>query len=505
MKFFKTANIKQLDRYTIENEPISSIDLMERAAMKLRETIVSLFPEKKSIYIFAGQGNNGGDALALARLLIEEGYEVYTYLCNPTKKLSLDCKKNKERLLEIADIHFTEIVNEFIPPVLKEEDVVIDGLFGSGLNKALEGGFAALVRYINSSPAQVISIDIPSGLFGEKNITSNIEQIIIKADITLTFQFPKLAFLFSENEKYTGDVKVLDIGIHPEAIKKTPTDLFLLQKNEVKGIIKKREKFSHKGNYGHGLLFSGSFGKMGAAVLSATAAMRSGIGLLTAHVPECGKTILQTAIPEAMLNVDSFYENIATLPDLTHYSAFGVGPGIGTSAHTSTFLESLLSSVKNKPVILDADALNIISTWPIIGNAFPKNCIITPHPKEFDRLAGNSENSYQRFIKAQSFAKKYQIYVVLKGAYTAILCPTGEAYFNTTGNPGMATAGSGDVLTGILLSLVCQGYTLKEAAILGVYLHGLAGDIAAAEISQESMIARDIIGHLGKAFCELKK
>ena len=504
MKIFSTSAIKELDKYTIEKEPISSIDLMERAATALSQEIVSRFDMSHKIYVFAGQGNNGGDALALSRLLIQKGYSVYTFLCNPTNKLSFDCKNNKDRLLEISNVQFTEIVNEFLPPVLTEDDIVIDGLFGSGLNKPLEGGFAALVRYINHSPAKVISIDVPSGLFGEDNLDIE-DQTIIKADITLTFQFPKLAFFFAENDQFVGDFYVLDIGIHEEAIEKTASSIHFVEKEDVASLLKKRCKFSHKGTFGHGLLFAGSYGKIGASVLSATACLRTGIGLLTTHVPECGKTIMQTTVPESMLSVDSLYEAISLLPDLTNYSALAVGPGLGSYVQTSAFIENLLSSANELPIVLDADALNIISSWPIIDHVFPVNCIITPHPKEFDRLAGESTTAYQRFLKAQAFAKKHHIFVLLKGAYTAIICPSGECYFNSTGNPGMATAGSGDVLTGILLSLLAQGYSLKEAAIIGVYLHGLAGDIAVQNLSEESLIARDIYNNLGNAFSRLKE
>lgn len=503
MKLFTTNEIRNLDKYTIEHEPIASIDLMERAAGVLADAIIRRFDTSRKVYVFAGQGNNGGDALALARILLAKGYTVFTYLCNPTRKLSVDCSKNKGQLLQIPDVSFVEIINEFIPPVLTKDDVVIDGLFGSGLKKPLEGGFAGLVRYINSSPAYVVSIDIPSGLFGENNDRSD-NQIIVEADLTLALQFPKLSFLLADCNRFIGEVEVLDIGIHKDSIIKTQTDFFLLEKEEVAGLLKKRNKFAHKGVFGHGLLCAGSYGKMGAAVLSALACMRSGVGLLTAHVPECGKTVMQTVVPEAMLNIDSMYEFLIHIPDLGACTAVAIGPGIGTSTQTSAFLENFLLKFGTTPVVLDADALNIISVWPISENVFPENCIITPHPKEFDRLAGKSISSYDRFAKARSFAIRNRLYVILKGAFTLIACPDGMCYFNPTGNPGMATAGSGDVLTGILLALLAQGYSLKDASLLGVYLHGLAGDLAEKDTSEESLIARDIINYMGKAFVALK-
>ncbi len=506
MKLFSTSDIQKIDKYTITNEPISSIDLMERAATEVVNEITSRYDVSHKIYIFAGPGNNGGDALVVARLLLGKSYSVFVYLCNPSGKLSPDCRVNKDRLLkEHTNSNFTEIVNEFAPPKLTEKDIIIDGLFGSGLNKPLEGGFAGLVRYINASSAKVISIDIPSGMFGEDNSNKFEEQIIVEAELTLTFQFPKIAFFFAENSPYFGEIKILEIGIHPDAIRQTHSNISTLEKEDISKLLKKREKFSHKGNYGQGLLFAGSFGKMGAAILSATACLRSGIGLLTTHVPECGIIPLQTAVPESMGSIDPFAETITTLPELKQFSAFGVGPGLGTSTQTAAFLENLLATTGEHPIVIDADALNIISTWPVIDNVFPKNCIITPHPKEFDRLAGKSSTSYERFIKAQNFAKKHKVFVILKGAYTTIACPSGECFFNTTGNPGMATAGSGDVLTGIILALLAQEYTVKEAALIGVYLHGLAGDLASEEKSEESMIARDIIDKIGNAFKYLKK
>lgn len=503
MKLFTTSDIRNLDKYTIEKEPVSSVELMERAAKKFVDEFISRFDKSRHVYVFAGYGNNGGDALTVARMLLSKSYEVHAFLCNPEKRLSSDCRINKDRLLEEPNMRFTEINSEFIPPPLTEQDVVIDGLFGSGLDKPLTGGFAGLARYINASPASVVAVDIPSGLFGE-DTGIPAEQSIVKADLTLTFQFPKLSFLFPENAPYIGECKILDINIHPDAIKTVDSDFYLLEKEDVVKLLKKRNLFSHKGNYGHGLLFTGSFGKIGAGILSAKACLRSGIGLLTTHIPECGISAMHTAVPETMLNVDTADHNITEFPDLAPYSAFAAGPGLGTSPQTSAFLENLLSEVGIRPIVLDADALNIISTWPVVDNAFPDNCILTPHPKEFDRLAGDSQTAYERLTKARRFAREHKVFIILKGAYTAITCPDGTCFFNTTGNPGMATGGSGDVLTGMILSFLAQGYSPKNASVLGVYLHGLAGDVAAEKLSEESMIAGDIVNNIGEAFLRLK-
>jgi len=503
MKLFTTSDIRKLDKYTIEKEPVSSIDLMERAGKKFTDEFISRFDNSRHVYVFAGQGNNGGDALVIARMLLSKSYEVHVFLCNPEKRLSSDCRVNKDRLLEEPNVRFTEINSEFLPPTLTRNDIIIDGLFGSGLNKPLEGGFAGLVRYINDSPATVVAVDIPSGLFGEDTrITDN--QPIVKADFTFTFQFPKLSFFFPESAPYIGVCKILDINIHPDAIKSVDTDFYLLEQDEVANLLKKRNKFSHKGNYGHGLLFVGSFGKIGAGILSVKACLRSGIGLLTAHIPECGMSAMHAAVPETILSLDPSDQYITEFPDLTPYTAFAAGPGLGTFTRTSAFLENLLSNIDTRPIVLDADALNIVATWPVIDNVFPDNCILTPHPKEFDRLAGSSQTSYERLTKARNFVREHKVFVVLKGTYTAIVCPDGDCFFNTTGNPGMATGGSGDVLTGMILSFLAQGYSPKQAAVLGVYLHGLAGDIAAEKISEESMIAGDIVDNIGEAFLQLK-
>lgn len=498
---FTTSQVKDLDRYTIENEPIASIDLVERAATVFFHEFTRHFSRQARIFVFAGQGNNGADALAVARLLADESFKVETYLFNPTNQLSPECDQNKMRLLTCEGVEFVEVRGAFEPPVLGENDIVIDGLFGSGLNRPLSGGFAAVVNYINQSGATVVSIDIPSGLFGEDN-SRNDPQAIIRADMTLTFGFPKLAFLLRENEAYVGEWKMLDIGLHQQAIRKTETPYSFLDEEDVADMYRPRERFAHKGDYGHALLIAGSRGKIGASLLSARSCLRSGAGLLTVHLPQRGEQILQTAFPEAMLSFDPHSERFTHVPELGSYSAVGVGPGIGLHLETASAFERLLERW-NKSLVIDADALNIISSNRDLYKKIPLRSILTPHPKEFDRLAGESNNGFERLQKARSFAAEYGVYVVLKGAYTAICSPEEKVRFNPTGNPGMATAGSGDVLTGVLLGLLSQQYTPEEAAVLGVYLHGLAGDLASAQRSPESLVAGDITELLGKAFRQL--
>lgn len=498
MKIFATDKVKDLDQYTIQYEPISSPDLVERAATMFMHEFCRRYSKQIRIVIFAGQGNNGADALAVARLLVEEGYRVETVLFNPSNHLSYDCQLNKERLLKMEGVEFAEVIENFMPPELSERDIVIDGLFGSGLNRPLTGGFAAVVQYLNQSEATIVSIDIPSGLFGEDN-RQNDPDAIIRADVTLSFQFPKLAFLLAENEQYVGEWKVLDIGIHPDIIDQTPCPYYFVQEEDVAAVFQPRDKFAHKGTFGHALLIAGSRGKMGAALLAARSCLRSGVGLLTVHIPQRGEYAFQTAFPEAMLSFDPNKEFFSALPDISAYSAVGIGPGLGQHMESAGALERLLSTA-GRPVVIDADALNLLASNHDLIARIPPRSILTPHPKEFDRLAGNSADDFERLMKAQSFAAEHKVCVVLKGAYTAICTAEGNVYFNSTGNPGMATAGSGDVLTGIILGLLTQGHEPETAAVAGVFLHGMAGDLAAVYRSEESMIAGDITDMLGKAF-----
>lgn len=498
MKIFATEQVKDLDQYTIQHEPVSSPDLVERAATVFIHEFCRRYSKQTRIVVFAGQGNNGADALAIARLLIDEGYRVETILFNPTNHLSYDCELNKERLLKTEQVEFTEVVDNFIPPELGTHDVVIDGLFGSGLNRPLTGGYAAVVNYLNQSEATVVAIDIPSGLFGEDNRTND-PDAIVRADVTLTFQFPKLAFLLAENAPYVGEWKVLDIGLHPDVIEQTPCPYYFVQEEDVAAVFRPRDRFAHKGTFGHALLIAGSRGKMGAALLAARACLRSGAGLLTVHVPQRGEAIFQTAFPEAMLSFDTNQEFFSALPDITPYAAVGIGPGLGQHLESAAALDRLLSTSAH-PVVIDADALNLLASNHDLIRRIPARSLLTPHPKEFDRLAGDSASDYERLIKAQSFAAEHKLCIVLKGAYTAVCTAEDNIYFNSTGNPGMATAGSGDVLTGILLGLLAQGYEPETAAVAGVFLHGTAGNLAAVYRSEESMIASDITDLLGKAF-----
>jgi len=500
MKIITCEQIRKVDEYTIENEPISSVDLMERASDSCFQWIKEKLGNFLSVKLFIGPGNNGGDGLALARMLATEENTVSVYMLTDPEKLSPDALINFKCLKRYnIDVFFLQ---ENVLPELIETDIIIDALFGSGLSRSIEGLAAKVIKHINQSSSIIIAIDVPSGLFGENN-KLNRSEAITEATYTLTFQFSKLAFLFAENEKNVGELVILDIGLAIEAIDMQESSYYLMEDFEIASLLIKRNKFSHKGTYGHALLFSGSYGKMGAALLASQACLRSGAGLLTTHMPAIGNSILQTAFPEAMVSIDALDDKISNIPVLDNYSAIGIGPGIGKSEETTEALHQLLLMVK-VPLILDADALNILALNPDWIQLLPPETILTPHPGEFDRLVGFSENSFERHLKQISFSQKTKTIVVLKGAYSSISTPEGMCFFNSTGNPGMATAGSGDVLTGIILSLLTQKYNPLNAALIGVFIHGLAGDLALENSSEEGIIASDIINNLGKAFKTIK-
>lgn len=503
MKIFTTASIKQLDAFTIENEPISSIDLMERASQALAKAISERWDASTPFTVFAGPGNNGGDALAVSRILAGKGYKLEVYLFNTQNSLSPDCHTNKERLNGIPTIDFHEVTSQFTPPVLTTDHVVIDGLFGSGLNKALSGGFAAVVKYINASSATVVAIDIPSGLMGEDN-TYNVQSGIIRANLTLSLQLPKLALLFAENEPYVGEWQLLDIGLSEEAIEEVETDFFMLENEDMPYLVKSRNKFAHKGNFGRALLIAGSQGMAGASVLAAKACLRSGVGLLTVHVPFCNNTIVQTSVPEAMTQIDISETCFASAIDTDDYQAVGIGPGLGKAAETEAALLEQIDACQT-PMVVDADALNLLGEKRSYIGRLPKGSILTPHPKELERLVGKCQNSYDSLMKARELAKTANVHIILKGAYSAVIAPDGKCWFNITGNPGMATGGSGDVLTGVVLALLAQGYDSGVAARLATYIHGLAGDIACKKQGEIGMVASDIINNLPLAWRMLEE
>ncbi|HEY4286273.1 MAG TPA: NAD(P)H-hydrate dehydratase [Puia sp.] len=496
MEIFSAEQIRAWDAYTISHEPISSIDLMERAATSCLSWLEKNDYAGRSFSIYCSKGNNGGDGLALARMLSLLDCPVTVNILEFGHIGTEDFQINLARLHQTAvEVRFIQGTEHFYP--VAPAEVLIDALFGSGLNRKLEGVAEQLVRYLNASGNEIIAIDIPSGMFVSGTSRGN---TMIRSDHTLSFQCYKPAFLVPENEAAAGEVHILDIGLDPGYLRQVSGEVELLDEGIIGAIFKPRKNFAHKGNFGHALLISGSYGKMGAAVLASRSCLRAGAGLLTCQVPGCGYTIMQTTVPEAMIEVDAD-EKIHTAVGgaLDKYSVIGIGPGIGTDERTAGLLRDVFSRFK-KPMVLDADALNILSKYPEFWALVPPYSILTPHPKEFERLFGPSPDDFARLEKAREQAREHQCILVLKGHYTYIAMPGGKGYFNSTGNAGMAKGGSGDVLTGILTALLSQGYSPGEAALMGVYLHGLAGDCAAAGWSQESMLPSDLTEHLGEAF-----
>ena len=497
MKILDAPQIRQIDAYTIEHEPIKSIDLMERAARQCFLRIKRLVKPGQEIKVFCGIGNNGGDGLAIARMLAGSGYPVSVYKVVFSEKASPDFLINEERLKKVRKAELIEIKEEQDFPEIGSNALVVDALFGTGLNRPLKGLAAKIVQQINQSDAYVVSIDLPSGLFCEDNRHNDYKKVI-RANLTLTFQLPKLAMLLPGNEAITGNWEVLDIKLHPEAILAAHTRNYYLKQEDIRSFYRPRKKFDHKGHFGHALLMAGSYGKAGAAVLAARAAMKIGAGLLTVHLPSGLVPIMQTSLPEAMCVADEGHSIIIQAGDISFFNAVAVGPGIGKDPQTANALKLLIQNTQN-PLVLDADALNILSENPTWLSFLPGGSVLTPHPREFERLAGKYADDYERLEIARAFSMKYQVYLVLKGAHTNIICPDGQAFFNSTGNPGMASAGSGDVLTGIILGWMAQGYSPLQSALAGVYIHGLAGDMAAARLGFESLMAGDIVAFLPKA------
>lgn len=495
MEILSSEQIRTWDEYTIANEPVSSIDLMERAAKVCSEWIRSNGYANSSFTIFCGKGNNGGDGLAIARMLLEQGCFVAVYILEFGHKGTDDFQINLARLHQTtAQIKFIQAEENIYP--IPGNDIVIDALFGSGLNRPLSRVTEKLVEHINRSGNTVIAIDVPSGLFVDRSSKGN---TVISARHTLSFQCYKPAFLVAENGASIGQVHVLDIGLLPGYLDGLRPEAALVDKKYIQQIFRPRNEFAHKGNFGHALLLAGSFGKIGAAMLAAKACLRSGSGLLTCHVPACGYEIMQASIPEAMVISDDESAKLTNVKEgLSKYNALGIGPGIGTDARTKLLIENILNDYKN-PMVIDADALNILASDKKLLSAIPKYSILTPHPKEFERLFGKCENDFERIAAARENAEKYQVVIVLKGHHTFVASPDGQGYFNSTGNAGMAKGGSGDVLTGMATAFLAQHYSGIEAAILSVYFHGLAGDLAAACYSEQSMIASDIIENIGRA------
>jgi NAD(P)H-hydrate epimerase len=503
MIVINAEQIRLADAYTIENEPIASIDLMERASTSFVEIFYQNHDPKDRIAVVCGTGNNGGDGLAISRILINKGYQVQPYVIQIKEGGSDDFKTNFERLDSIAPIKIISDSEKI--PNFTEYKTIIDAVFGSGLTRAVTGLYAEVINKINDNTGtEVISVDIASGLFVDRPNETDEQGAIINANSTISFQLPKLSFFIPENFQYVGHWKVVDIGLMQDFINQQESDYSTIEQSVVEKILPQRSKFDHKGSFGHGQIISGSYGKMGAATLAAEAFMRTGAGLLTVTIPASGVTIMQTNVPEAMVLEQPGERYISEFIISPKADSFGIGPGIGQDKTTTRAFAKFLRD-NSKPLVLDADALNILSTNKEMLSLLPEDTIITPHIREFDRLAGSSDNNWQRLDKAREFCQQWQLITVLKGAHTAVINKDGKILFNITGNPGMATGGSGDVLLGIIASLRAQGLKGIDAAIAGVFIHGRAGDVAANNKSMSSLLAGDIIEALSTVFLEFSR
>tara|TARA_R110002074_G_scaffold213733_5_gene383479 strand:- start:1336 stop:2880 length:1545 start_codon:yes stop_codon:yes gene_type:complete len=501
MKLYSTKQIYKADQISIKKEEIVSSELMERAALQLFNWIhLRMQGAPVKIHLFCGIGNNGGDGIALARHLLDHGYNISVYVINYSEKRSKDFLINLDRL-KARKYWPSFMSSDDELPEIGKDDIIVDGIFGIGLNRTPDDWVIKVIQHLNKSEAFILSIDIPSGLFADQG-SENIEAIV-KSNFALSFQTPKLVFFLPQTGPFIEQWEVLDIGLDPEYLKVTETDYELIGKNEALSIYIPREKYAHKGTYGHALIVGGSYGKIGAVCLATNAALHAGSGLVTAYVPKIGYSILQTSLPEVMVITDSNEEVLETLAFDLEPTVVGIGVGMGTNDKTVAGFTDFLSKNK-KPLVLDADALNILSKNKTLLKNIPENTILTPHPKELERLIGTWKDDFEKLGKVKKFSKKYKCIVVIKGAHT-IVVQNHKGYVNTTGNPGMATAGSGDVLTGIITGLLAQGYSALNAAIFGVYLHGKAGDIAVESSGYQSLVASSLITSIGSAYLDLFK
>lgn len=502
MKIFSKEQIYEGDQLTAKKQGISSTELMERAATQIFNWLhAKLQGTQIPIHVFCGIGNNGGDGLVLSRHLITHGYNVKTYIVNYSDKRSKDFLINYDRIKQVSKDWPVLMGGEDDFPDIKPEDIIVDAIFGIGLNRPASDWVKKLFQHFKLSKAFTLAIDMPSGLYADK--VPEDENGVVWANYTLSFQAPKLAFFLPDTSKYTQNWEVLDIGIDREFLQKTVTQANLIGKKEVLTFYRPRDKFSHKGTFGHSLVIGGSYGKIGAVTLASRAALQVGSGLVTAFIPKCGYQVLQTAIPEVMVVTDNEELEITKIGYSVEPTVIGLGPGIGTSDATEAALNSFFESNKI-PLVIDADGLNQLSKNKDWFKLLPKNTVLTPHPKELERLIGKWKDDFDKLDKVSSLSKKHDLIIIIKGANTITV--SGDKYYiNVTGNPGLATGGTGDVLTGIITGLIAQGYNALEASLFGVYIHGKSADIAVEDYGYQSLIASHVIEYLGEAFLDLFK
>jgi NAD(P)H-hydrate epimerase len=502
LKILSAQQLAEADQSTIAKQQISSLDLMERVATLVFERIHQrLNGAPVPIKIFCGIGNNGGDGLAIARHMIQHGYHVTAYVTNCGKKRTAEFLANYNRIKEVTKSWPTLLSCAGDFPEISQQDIVIDAIFGTGLNRPITGWMGELIKKINESQAFVISVDMPSGLFADQPNGEN--DAVMQANHTFSFMTPKLSFFLEETAGYVGSFSVVDIGLDPEYMMLAPPLAQVLTREDAQQLYQPREKYTHKGNYGHVLVIAGSTGKMGAATLASGAAINSGAGKVTAYIPQSGNTILQIALPEVMTLQSAGTHIISDFKHNLKNVTLCIGPGIGEEAGTVNAFAKALQSQKN-PVVIDADGLNILAANTKLWENVPENSIITPHDAEFERIVGAWKNGYERIAKAKELSIKHKVVVVLKGAHTTTILGD-QVYINDSGNPGMATAGSGDVLAGIIAGFLAQGYNPISAALFSVYIHGLAGDVASQTYAHEGVKASILANFIGPAILYLFK
>lgn len=492
MKILSASQIKQADQDTITNEPITSIDLMERAAEKCCE----FFPpvgKWNHLVVICGTGNNGGDGLAIARLQLGNFKSVRVLILKtgnqPSENFNINLKKLQD---ENVNIQFITDANDIF---LNDEELVVDAILGVGITRPVDGFISECIDVINELAAFVISIDLPSGLIPDSFSSGK----VIKANLTLTIGAPKQILFFPESSEFVGEWKLVDIYKNKNFVSSFKDAPQIVDLSFARKHYKARSEFSHKGTFGKALIVAGGHGKYGAAVLAARACMRSGVGLLTVQVPNEATMLIHHSLPEALLIPDTHQSMITEINDIDLYDAIGIGPGIGTANETVDGLIQLIKE-QQKPIVIDADALNIISEHPDLLTKLPVNSILTPHPKEFERLFGPTENSFERLEKQKTHSALHKVVIICKGRYTTITTPEGKVFFNMSGNSGLAKGGSGDVLTGIITSLLAQSYSPESAAVLGVYIHGHSADLLAEKSGKAGIIPSDVIENLPLIF-----
>ena len=497
MKILSAQQIKACDQYTMLNEPISSIGLMNRAGTCLFDFIQQSYSFQKYT-IVCGPGNNGGDGLVIGQLLFKNNVEVNIIVLKGTYTEECLSQLNYARELNVPILEI-DALQQIEQLAFENDTCIVDALFGIGIARPIEGLAAVLIQKLNTVSCYKLAIDMPSGLSPDCLFESNQSNTIV-ANETLTIQLPKLAFMFPENDAFVGKFHMIDIGLSEAFIESVSDTFEYIDENIIEKSILPRPASAHKGTFGHALLIAGSPNKIGASIISAKATLRSGCGMLTVLLPTEGSVAMNCALPEAMLLTPQHSNKI----EFEKYGAIALGPGIGTSLDAVKLVKDVLNNY-TQPLVIDADALNILALYPELMETLNAHCILTPHPKEFDRLTKEHSTTMQRFIAQKEFATKYKVNIVLKGHHTCIVTSEGKVYFNSNGNNGMSTAGSGDALTGILLGLCAQNYPLDIAAYLGVFVHGYAGDLAAFQHSKTALIASDIVNSLGEFFKRYEK